>query len=239
MQRSLIPSLPALPLALAALLAAAPAAAGEAVREPPRVVRVLGEGRVRVQPDVAILFVGAEATGKELAKAVADATDRMRRIQAALAAAGVPERDVRTTRHDVQVQRAYREGREGEITGYAVSDEVRVVVRELSRLPAVLERVVAAGSNALRGLSFEKDDPAPEQREALARAVADARAKAEVLAKAAGVALGEVLELAESGPRAIVPQRGVSAMAMRAEGAPVSPGELEITAAVDATWAIR
>lgn len=230
-----------LSLSLALAVAARPAAAAEASAPPsPRLVRVSGEGRVLVRPDVAIVLVGAEATGKDLPKAVADASARMRRIQAALAQAGIAERDVRTTRHDVQVQRDYKDGGAGEITGYAVSDEVRVVVRELAKLGTVLERVVAAGSNALRGLSFERDDPGPERREALARAVADARAKAEVLAKAAGVVLGDVVEIAESGARPIVPlQRGMAGMAMRAEAAPVSPGELEITAGVDVAWTIR
>jgi uncharacterized protein len=222
--------------------AAADAAAPPPGRDPaaPRLVRVSGEGRVMVRPDVAVVLVGADATGKDLAKVVDDAAARMRRVQAALLQTGIAERDVRTTRHDVQVDRNYASGGRGEITGYSVSDEVRVVVRDLARLGTVLERVVAAGSNALRGLSFEKDDPAPERREALARAVADARAKAEVLARASGVALGEVLEIAEGGARPVVPlQRGVAAMAMRAEAAPVSPGELEITAGADVTWAIR
>lgn len=228
---------------VAALLAAVSlplrAAGAEPLAGPlPRLVRVSGEGKVLVRPDVAIVHAGAEAAGKDLAKAVADAAGRMRRIQAALAQAGVPERDVRTTRHDVEVTRAYEQGRPGEITGYTVSDEVRVVVRDLSKLGAILERVVAAGANALRGLSFEKDDPAPERREALARAVADARAKAEAVAKASGVTLGEVVEVSESGAgRPIVPLG--RAMAMRAEEAPVSPGELEISAAVEVTWVIR
>ena len=238
----------ALSLSVAAACAAplARPAAADVAAPPPtpapasRVLRASGEGRVMVRPDVAVVMVGADASGKDLAKVIDDAASRMRRIQAALLQAGIPERDVRTTRHDVQVERNYDKGARGEIVGYSVSDEVRVVVRDLARLGTVLERVVAAGSNALRGLSFERDDPAPERREALARAVADARAKAEVLAKASGVALGEVLEIAEGGARPIVPlQRGVATMAMKAEAVPVSPGELEITAGADVTWAIR
>jgi uncharacterized protein YggE len=202
------------------------------------VVRVAGVGRVSVRPDVAVVHAGIEVGGKELSAAVGEASAAMRRVLAALAEAGVPERDVRTTRHDVRVQRAWKDGQEGEITGYAVTEEVRVVVRELARLPAVLDRAVAAGANVLRGLSFEKDDPTQEQREALARAVAQARAKAEALAKAGGVALGDVLEIAEGGAAPPIPFERAR-VALQADGAPVSPGELEITAQVEVTYAIR
>lgn len=240
--------MPARSLFAAAVLAAVPvfatvpvlAAAAEPVRDPsPRVIRVSGEGHVMVRPDVAIVHAGVEATGKDLAPTIADASARMRRVLSALAQAGIPERDVRTTRHDVRVERAFTEGRPAGISGYTVSDEVRVVVRDLAKLSVVLERVVAAGSNTLRALSFEKDDPGPEKREALARAVADARAKADAIAKAGGVALAEAIEIAEAGVPPIVPLQRGATLAMHAEAAPVSPGQLEIEARVDVTYAVR
>lgn len=235
--------MPARAVAAVLVLALAPSPGAGSEPLPPgstRTLHVTGEGRVSVRPDTAVVHAGVEATGKDLARTVADASARMRRVLAALSQAGVPDQDVRTTRHDVSVQRAWKDGRQGEITGYAVSDEVRVTVRELDRLPAVLDRVVAAGSNALRGLSFEKDDPASERREALSRAVADARAKAEALAKASGVELGAILEIAEAGTARPIPLVRRAALAASAEGgAPVSPGELEISAGVDVTWAIR
>jgi uncharacterized protein YggE len=187
---------------------------------------------------VAVVHAGIEVSGKELSAAVAEASAAMRRVLEALEEVGVAARDVRTTRHDVRVQRAWKDGQEGEITGYAVAQEVRVVVRDLARLPAVLDRAVAAGANVLRGLSFEKDDPAPEQREALARAVAQARAKAEAIAKAGGVALGDVVEIAEVGAPPPIPFERARA-ALQADGAPVSPGELEISAQVEVTYAVR
>lgn len=228
-------------LAVLALLVVFRATAAEPAREaPPRVIRVSGEGRVSVAPDVAVVHVGVEATGKDLARTVTEASARMRRVLSALEAAGVAAREVRTTRHDVQVQRAWEKGREGEITGYAVHDEARVVVRELGKLGSVLAAVVSAGSNSLRGLAFEKDDPAPARREALGRAVAEAREKALAIAEASGVALGEVLEIAEAGAAGPIPfERRAAVAAIQAEGVPVSPGELEIVAGVNATYAIR
>jgi uncharacterized protein YggE len=204
-----------------------------------RVVRVTGEGRVAVKPDVATIMAGVEATGKDLAKVSGDVAGQVRSLHQALAQAGVAEKDVQTVRHDVAVNRPWKDGSPGPIAGYSVVDEVRVKVRDVSRLANVLDRVVAAGGNALRGLSFEKDDPSLQQRDALARAVADARGKAEAVAKAAGVTLGEVLSVAEASeaPRPIpMMARGMSS---KEGGAPVSPGEVEVLAGVEVTFAIR
>jgi uncharacterized protein len=236
--------MPARPPAVVAVLLAllgparADADAAPGGGPPGRLIRVSGEGRVTVRPDVAVVHAGVQASGQDLSRIRSETSTRMRRVLAALAQAGIPERDVRTTRHDIQLERAHPDGRPGEITGYRVTEEVRVVVRDLARLGAVLERALAAGANTLRDLSFEKDDETDERREALARAVADARGKAEAIAAASGVALGDLLELAESGAAPPIPfvQRGLAA---HAEGAPVSPGELEIVARIDAAWAIR
>ncbi len=237
--------MPRLALALAllpTLAAAAPAppAAQPAPPPAPRVIRVSGEGHVRVRPDVAVVQAGVELTGKDLQKVSADVSAQTRRLYAALEQAGIAEKDVQTVRHDVQVQRPWKDGQPGPITGYTVADEVRVTVRDLSRLGATLERVVAAGSNVLRGLSFEKEDPTAEQAQALARAVTAARAKADAVARAAGVALGEVLEVSEGGggvPRPVF-QPGLMRAAVQ-EAAPVSPGEVEVQATAQLTFAIR
>lgn len=207
---------------------------------PVRVVRVTGDGRILVRPDVAVVHAGVEATGKTLAPTVADASARIRRVLASLAEAGIPERDVATVRHDVQVERPWVDGRPRDITGYTVVDEVRVTVRDLSKLGVVLDRVVSAGSNTLRGLQFEKDDPAPERQKALARAVAAARAKAQAIAEAAGVALGEVVSVEEATQGPVIPFAVMrKAELQMADGAPVAPGELEVQATVVATFAIR
>lgn len=233
---------------IAAAALAAALASTQAVRPPeappratqPRVLRVGGEGRVSVKPDVAVVLAGVEVTGKLLAPAVEDASARMRRVLDAVAKLGVEERDVQSTRHDVRVERPWVQGRPGDITGYTVSDEIRIRVRDLSKVGAVLDRVVQAGSNAVRGLSFERDDPSAARAEALGRAIAAARAKAEAMARAAGVALAEVIAIEEGGGVRPVPVVRADALkATSAEGAPVAPGELEVSADVSMTFAIR
>jgi uncharacterized protein YggE len=232
-------------VALLAILLVSPACAAAQIPapQPPlapsqRVIRVNGEGEVSVRPDVAVVHAGVEAEGRDLAAVSANVNAQMRKVLAALAAAGVAERDVITTRHDIQVNRPWRDGVQGPISGYIVAQEVRVTVRDVAKLGAVLDGVVAAGANALRALSFEKEDPAPERAAALAAAVRAARVKAEAVAKAAGVQLGEVLSVSESAMVQPLPNVRL-AMAQDAAGAAPAAGDVRISAAVEVTFGIR
>jgi uncharacterized protein YggE len=218
--------------ALAALLVA------QAPPVPPRTLHVSGDGRAFAAPDVARVTIGVEARDpSSLARASADANARMKKVLAAIERGGVASKDVRTVRYDVEVQRSYEKSSAGAVTGYRVSNQLAVTVRDLGRLGALLDQVVAAGSNAIDGLAFEKEDRSAEQARALEAAVADARAKAAVLAKAAGATLGEVLQVAEGGRNA-VPMHG--AVALRTAGdVPIAEGQLEIAASVDVTFALR
>lgn len=224
------------------MLAALSAHAQMPAREPapwPRTIRATGDAHVSVRPDVAVVMAGVQVTGKDLKKAAADAAAQTREVLAALRKEGIAEKDVQTTRHDIEVERPWDNGRPGPITGYTVSDELRVMVRDVGKVGAVLDRVVAAGSNVLRGLSFQKDDPAPERARALALAVANARTKAEAMARAAGVQLGEVVAVSESGgPGPVFPMEARS-MAARQQSTPVSPGEVEVAASAEVIFSIR
>jgi uncharacterized protein YggE len=227
----------ALLVALAPIVAAAQVAPQAAQPLPPRSIRVMGDGKVSVRPDVAVVLAGVEVTGKDLAQVTAGADSQLRKVLAAVEGAGVSSRDVQTTRHDLAVERPWKEGKPGPIAGYVASEEVRVIVRDVAKLGVVLDRVVAAGANTLRGLSFEKDDPTPERARALALAVASARARAEAIAKAAGVSLGDLLLATESAQGPVPVAR--SMLQAKAAEAPVSPGEVEVSAAVEVTYAIR
>lgn len=235
-------------LASILLLAAGAAAAAEGVPRPPapagppcpqpRTIRVGGEGRASAPPDVATITVGVEAVGKDLARTRADADSRMRQILATVKAAGVAPQDVQTVRYDVEIERPWKDGRPGPITGYHVSNLARLKVRDVAKLGDVLDRIGAAGSNAIQGLSFDKEDAGPEKARALAAAFEDARAKAQALAKAAGVSLGPIQSITESiqgPPRPVM----MGMLAERSAGAPVERGEIEVRATVELVLAIE
>lgn len=228
------------PLALVAALVTAQAPAPSAATpQPPRTIRVSGQGRAFAAPDVARVTIGVSARdAKSLAKASADANARMKRVLAAVEKGGVASKDVRTVRYDVEVQRSYDRSSAGAVTGYLVSNQVAVTVRDLARLGALLDEVLAAGANGVEGLVLDKEDTSAERARALEAAVADARAKAAVLAKASGAAAGEVLQVSEGAPGPIPVEKGV-VLARTAGAVPVATGQLEIEAIVDVTIAMR
>jgi uncharacterized protein len=211
----------------------------QATPPPLRTVHAEGEGRVSTAPDVARIVLGVEAQDQSLARANADATARMKKVMAALEKAGVAAKDVRTIRYSVDVQRSFDKGTPGAVIGYRVVNQVLVTLRELARVGNLLDQVVAAGANDVGGLSLEKDDISAERARALERAVSDARARASVLAKAAGASLGEALQVSEGGRGPIVPLGPMVRAAAASPEVPVSTGELEIVATVDVTFALR
>ena len=223
-------------LAAALLLAQAPPPAAP---NAPRTVHASGEGRISVAPDVARVAIGVDMQDQSLARANADATARMAKVMATLEKAGIATKDVRTTRYSVEVQRSFEKSSAGVVIGYRVTNQVLVTVRDLRRLGGLLDQVVAAGANDVGPLSLEKDDTSAERARALEWAMSDARARASVLAKAAGASLGEALQVTEGGRMPIVPVAMYARARSAGSDVPLSAGELEIVATVDVTFAIR
>jgi uncharacterized protein YggE len=233
------------PLAAVLLLLAACATPHAAAKGGDRgLVRVSGEGRAAATPDVVTFTAGVEATAKEVAPAIADADRRLRAVSAALTAAGVAAKDLRTTRYDVLPERRYdpQRGGEPELVGYRVVHELRAVVRgDPARAGSALDAATRGGANLVHSIAFEKEDLAAERGRALAAAVAAARAKAEAIAAATGRTVGEVLAVSEGGGRGpIVPMQVMKmASAEAAPGAPLEAGELEVVAQVEVEFALR
>lgn len=186
-----------LPAALALTLAALPAAAQDP--QTGRHVAVTGVAEVEAAPDLASVTAGVETLGATAAEALSGNSAAMNAVFAALEAAGIERRDLQTSNLSLgAVWDHGRDGGEARITGYQASNLITVRVRDVSALGAVIDAVTTAGANRLHGVSFELADPAAALDEARAQAVADARARAEIYAGAAGVGLGEVLTIRET-----------------------------------------
>ena len=142
------------------------------------------------------------------------------------------------------VQPQYKQGQPGqqraEIVGYQVSNQVRVQVRKLDALGPLLDGAVGEGANQMQGVSFSVAEPDPLLDEARRQAMADARRKAELYAKAAGVDVGRVLLIQEDTPRLPEPlYRGMMmARGAASDAVPVAAGEQEFHASITVTYAI-
>ena len=203
-------------------------------------IAVTGTGSVSARPDVAQISLGVSVTAPAVAKARADAAAAMVRVQEALKAKGVAEKDVQTQSLSITPQYDFQNRAEPRITGYQVSNQVRITIRNIDSASEVLDAAVAAGRDAVRvnGIAFAVDQPEALLTQAREEAVKNARARAEVLAKAAGVSLGKARSIAESSGGGPVPL-ALPARAQSAEAStPVNPGEQRLSVSVSIVYEI-
>ena len=200
-------------------------------------VTVVGTGTVAAAPDMAEVTTGVVTQAPTAAAALAANSQTLERLIQTLAGLGIEARDVQTTGFNVSpLRRQGRDGQPPEITGYEVTNQVRVKVRDLARLGRVLDQQVGQGANVVHGVHFGRQDPVPLRDEARKRAMADARRKAELYAAAASLKVGRVVAVQEAGvatPRAEMAPRVAMAAAV-----PVAPGEQEIQASVTVTFTL-
>lgn len=196
-----------------------------------------GTGKASVAPDIALLTLGVESQAPALAEATADAAKRMSAVLARIKALGVADADITTVVYSVDPRTAPIDPSRREpprIVGYQVSNIVQVTVRKLADAGPILDAAVAAGANAVRGIRFSLADASAAQAESRKRAVADALAKARQLAAAAGVTLGPVLTIRESGVAPPVPVRAMAMSTM-----PIEAGQLDIVVTIELRQAIQ
>lgn len=229
---------------IAGLAATAPAQARSERADNLRTISLTGIGEVRAAPDEATIAIGVVHQAQTAAAALKDNNAAMAEIFASLKADGIEERDIQTANFSVNPRYVYPKDNSGPptIEGYEVSNEVSVRVRDLSKLGALLDKVVQSGSNRINGVNFSLSQPQEAENEARRRAVANARAKAELYTKAAGVKLGEVQSISESGmsmpPRPMMRQEAF-AMKASADSVPIANGEQTISIQVNISWEIE
>ena len=220
-------------LCLSLLLAAALTASPLAANAVERLISVTGEATVAVAPDTAMIRLGVTSQAKAAREASEANARQMTAVLAAIREAGIADRDVQTSRLSVQPQYDPNKAGTARLLGFQVTNQVSIRVREIDKLPAILDRAIAAGANEMSGIEFVVSEQSKLLDQARDDAVADARRKAELYAKAAGVKLGAVVAIAEEGSNP--PPRPVM-QAMRSAAVPVAPGEQMLRAAVSITF---
>jgi uncharacterized protein YggE len=201
-------------------------------------VTVVGTGSVSAAPDMAEITSGVVTQAPTAAQALAANSQAMERLLQALGTLGIAARDIQTTSISVSpVRRQGRDGQPPEITGYEVTNQVRVKVRDLPGLGRVLDQQVGQGANLVHGIQFGRQEPVPLQDEARKRAMADARRKAELYAGAASLRVGRVVAVQEAG--APSPRPEMAPRVMMSAAVPVAPGEQEIQASVTVTFTLE
>jgi uncharacterized protein len=206
--------------------------------EQPRTIAVNGLGEVRAEPDMATVVLGAEARRPELNQARAEVAKTIDAILKLTRELKIEPQDVQATRINVQPEYNWNQNaRERNLIGYYVSRQVEIELRDLDKLGQLLERATDLGVNQLGDPRLDSSKRKDLVREALAKAIVDARQSAEVAAKAAGVQLGAprmVTANTESHPPPIPMMRGAFATdAVQEKAADTyQSGEMTFTATV-------
>lgn len=224
---------------LAAGLASTPA--GAEGWENTRTIVVTGAGEASRAPDMAFLTLGVESDGATASEALRKNSAQMEATIKTLRDAGVDKKDIQTSNLSVGARYDYsREGQAPRLIGYQATNTVSVKLRNLEKAGGVIDKAVASGSNRLDSISFGFADPKPLLNEARKAAVTDARERASLYAEAAGVNLGDVLQISDSfthtpGPVPVLARADFA----EAKAVPIAAGEQTIGASVTIVYAIK
>ncbi len=236
-------------------------------KPPQRTFSVSGEGRVVAVPDVAEISFGVLTEGgKDIAVLQKENTGKINDIIVLLKQNGIDEKDIKTQYYNISPRYqnfscppAALKGESSaglqpaesfpvprpclppEIIGYAISQNLSVKIRDLNKAGDVLAGIVQKGANNVYGPTFTLDDPKAPQNEARAKAIAEARQKAEAMAKAGGFRLGKLVSIQEGyAPYPILAAERTSSVAGGGAAPPeIQPGSQEVIVSVSLVYEIK
>lgn len=222
--------------------------------EPPRGISVVGDGEAKAAPDIAHVEVGVSVRSESVDAGTERINAQMAKLIDRLKELGVESKDIQTRNISIYQQHDHEpppprpmptEGgepaaRPSPKTFYQLQNMVTITVRDLDQLGTILGAATQAGANEMHGIRFDIDDTKTLEKAALDEAYADARAKAEHLAKLAGVELGPVISVELGEARGGGPMPGpMMARMEKADSMPVERGEMTVTRQVYVRYALR
>jgi len=207
-------------------------------------VTVNGTATVTSPPDEAVIVLTVENDGTTATAAMDATSTQSNQLLAALGTAGIEDSAIQTTSVTLYPVRTYdpTTGKET-LTGYRAQNSVKVTLKDAATVAKVLAAGVDTGVTLVSGPDWRLRDDSQAVNEALKQAVAHARAKAESLAAAGGVSVGEVITMTEGSVQVPVPiysTAGGAAMdSAKAIEPAVSAGTLDVVANVIITYALK
>ena len=226
------------------LPAIAQAATQSAVMIDGTILDVAATGKTSRVPDVATIRAGVVTQAPTAAAALNENANRVDRMLAALKSAGVAARDIQTATISLQPQYRYAENQPPVITGYQASNTVAVRFRDVARSGTILDTLVKQGANQIEGPNLAIDKPEAAEDEARVDAVAKARARAELYARAAGLSVTRIVSISETGGYQPNPPMPMPMMMKAQRGAEmadtaIAPGEQDVTIGVTVRFLLK
>src|SRR5205823_8903390 len=208
-------------------------------RSGPEIVTI-ASGEAQLAPDRAAVYIGVQTRATTAGVAARDNAQRQRTIIDAIIAAGVAREQISTENYSVAPETRYdQQTQKTSVTGYVVSNVVRVELRRIDQIASVLDAALAKGANQINSLDFFASNSDSARHEALAQAISRARGDAEAMARAVGGSLGALLELSTSdaGPRPVYRMQLNSGFAAAVSApTPIEPGQQTVRVSVSGRW---
>ncbi|KQX19413.1 MULTISPECIES: SIMPL domain-containing protein [unclassified Sphingomonas] len=232
----------AVPLALALM---APASAQEPAHAGPPAIAgtrldIVASGEVTAVPDIATVGAGVVTQAPTAAAAMSENARRTAATVAAIRKAGVADRDIQTTSISLSPQYRYADNQPPVITGYQASSRVSVRFRDIKKAGPILDSLVAAGANQIDGPALSIDKPEPLLDQARQKAIVEARARADLYARAAGLSVKRIVAISEgSFEQAPRPPMMMMARGKEAADSSIEAGEQKLAISLSVTFELN
>ena len=206
--------------------------------QPETTITLTGKGTIDHAPDIAMISLGVQVEAKTAAEAMAQQTEKMNGVFAAVKAAGIADRDMQTGQLSLNPVYEYPNNARPRLTGYQASNQLSIKVRKLDTLGKTLDAVVKGGGNTINGVSFSIDKPDQFQNDARIEAIKDAAAKAELYAKAVGYKVKRIVTISEQDyyPQPVPMMMQMRQQDMAAAPTPIAAGEVSLTQTVNVVF---
>lgn len=204
-------------------------------------IQVSATGKSFMAPDMASVSAGVVTQGKTAREAMFGNATKMTRVFEELEAAQIEKKNITTSQLSLQPRYNYQNRQAPKIEGYEARNTVSAKTYDLDNVGAMLDALVKAGVNNINGVQFSVKDPKAAQEQAREAAIKEAKAKAEAMARAAGVKLGNLTSINESRSNYSPQPVAYARASMAAEGAstPISAGEQTLSVTVNMSYEIR
>lgn len=202
---------------------------------------VSGEGKVTVVPDTAIVSLGITLNKPTVKAAQNEVNSIISEITKSLKALDIDAKDIQTSNYSIYPQYDYQTAEGNRISGYQVSANLTVKVREFDKVNQVVDQATAKGANNIGGIQLTVDETKQKEllQQAREMAVKDAKSKAESLASAAGMTLGKIVNIQEDANNFPRPMMGMMAIADSAPKTNIQPGSTDISTSVTLFYETR
>ncbi|MGC8862937.1 MAG: SIMPL domain-containing protein [Armatimonadota bacterium] len=198
-------------------------------------ITVSATATARSRPDIAFVTLGVSTDDSDAAKAAQTNARTTSAVIDALVGAGIQRADIETVQYSVSPITNYQTNPPS-VSGYRVSNIVRVKLKDLAKIASVIDTAAKAGSNEVQGVRFELEDGTKLRHQALVEALKKAEADARLMARTLGVGLGKAISASQTAP--IVPSPLELGAVREAAASPIIPGEIEATAGVTVVYQI-